>query len=287
MSHRFLASLLFAFAGLGVAFGRASAADLDPGYAQIPPLEQERVEFGTGWYIRGDLGVTRGLGVKASDEPYSGIYTGPGQAPPGLGTSNSNALNYTGSLGGGYQFTNKFRADAVVDFHQPIQSSTQGVGRGCITGTAGVGPTPYQAEVAYTTTCTPTLKATLKSYDALVNGYFDLGTWASVTPYVGAGIGISFGHAQASSQYYQGNNAAYQISYIDAINSATYSQNWDRSQSKQYYNLAFALMAGISYDIYDHTKLDIGYRYLHLGQILGSNVTTQEVRAGLRYMIDN
>ena len=46
-------------------------------------------------------------------------------------------------------------------------------------------------------------------------------------------------------------------------------------------------MGGIAIDVYDHTKLDIGYRYLHLGDVLGANLSTQEVRAGLRYMIDN
>ena len=344
MSYRLLASSLLAFAGLGLAAGPTVAADLDPAYGLIPPLQQERVEFGTGWYVRGDIGVTHGLHVSAGDEPYNsnlytavpatpavaaaaavpattitvldpatgttttqtfpavpavvgsaavpavqapiGIFEGPGQTPPSL-TSAFGGLNYTASLGAGYQFNRWFRADAVFDFHQPVQSSVQGQGRECITGTAGVGTAPYTYEVPYTTTCTPTLKATLKSYDALINGYVDLGTWHSITPYVGAGVGLSFGHAQTSSQYVQGNNAPYNITYTDAINGATYSQNWDRATSVQYYNLAFALMGGFAIDVFDHTKLDIGYRYVHLGSILGTNVATQEVRAGLRYMIDN
>ena len=327
----------------------ARAADLDEnyGYADAPqdvPVAQSKVEFGTGWYVRGDLGATHGAGVTAGDEPYDtslytavpaspavtavaatpattimttnadgttstttypataavaakaavaaqqfprGISQGPGQVPPALNIGSSNSLNYTASLGAGYQFNRWFRADLVFDFHQPVQSTLQGVGRPCITGTAGVGTTPYQYEVPYSTTCTPNLKASLKSYDVLINGYVDLGTWYSLTPYVGAGLGLSFGHAQASSQYIQGNGVSYNVSYIDAINGQTYNQYWDRSQSKQYYNLAFAFMGGVAYDIFPHTKLDVGYRYIHLGEVLGANIATQEVRAGLRYMIDN
>ena len=36
-----------------------------------------------------------------------------------------------------------------------------------------------------------------------------------------------------------------------------------------------------------HGKVDIGYRYLNDGKVEGLNVNYQEVRAGLRYMIDN
>ena len=325
--------------------GAAKAADLGFGYGDLSGVPQSAVEYGTGWYVRGDIGATRGAGVRAGDEPYdytpyqavpgaaavqaqsatlatttttvnpdgsttttttpataavagraavapqyfpSGIFSGPGQTPPALQRS-SGSLNYTGSLGAGYQFNRWFRADVVADFHQPIQSSRQGQGVPCVTSTVkAADPTGGAGlyEVPYGTTCTPTLKASLKSYDALVNGYVDLGKWYAVTPYVGAGVGVSFGNASASSSYIQGNGASYNVTYTDALTSTSVNQYWDRSQSKQYYNLAFALMAGFSVDVFDHTKLDIGYRYLHLGSVLGTELATQEVRAGLRYMID-
>ena len=287
----------------------AKAADLGFGYGDLSGVPQSAVEFGSGWYVRGDIGATRGAGVRAGDEPYDytlyqavpaggttpaqyfprGIFTGPGLTPPGLQRT-SGSLNYTGSLGAGYQFNRWFRADVVADFHQPVQSSRQGQGVPCVTSTAkAADPTGGAGlyEVPYGTTCTPTLKASLKSYDALVNGYVDLGKWYAVTPYVGAGVGVSFGNASASSSYIQGNGASYNVTYTDALTSTAVNQYWDRSQSKQYYNLAFALMAGFSVDVFDHTKLDIGYRYLHLGSVLGTELATQEVRAGLRYMIDN
>ena len=286
MSYRCLFSILLAVVGLNLVESHASAADLDPGYAQIPLPQEEKVEFGSGWYVRGDLGVTRGQSATASDEPYYSNSVGPGTVAPSLSGAPSHTLRYDATLGGGYQFNKWFRADVTFDFHQPTISASQGASHNCVTGTYknadGI------SETSQNSICTPTLKASLKGYSALVNGYVDLGTWYNVTPYVGAGVGMSFGHASASSTYIQNNNVPYAgISYVDALSGTNVVKNWDRSQGSQYYNLAFALMGGVSIDVSDHAKLDIGYRYLNLGQILGTNQYTHEIRAGLRYMLDN
>jgi opacity protein-like surface antigen len=56
-------------------------------------------------------------------------------------------------------------------------------------------------------------------------------------------------------------------------------------------------MAGVAYDLTTHTKIDVGYRYLNMGKINGvasasgasptsAKSTAQEVRIGLRYVID-
>ena len=99
---------------------------------------------------------------------------------------------------------------------------------------------------------------------------------------------MSFGHYQTSSTYTQSDGSSYDISVTNPASSAVYSLYFDaRTASGTYYNPAFAGMGGVAIGIYDHVKLDVGYRYLNLGTILGKNVGTQEVRAGLRYMIDN
>ncbi len=67
-------------------------------------------------------------------------------------------------------------------------------------------------------------------------------------------------------------------------------------------NLAWALMAGFSYEVFPHAFLDVGYRYLNLGNYsfysnpadvtAPSGMTASapshvhEIRFGLRYMID-
>jgi opacity protein-like surface antigen len=62
------------------------------------------------------------------------------------------------------------------------------------------------------------------------------------------------------------------------------------------YSFAWALMAGFSVAVMDHVQLDAGYRFLNLGTISGISAVTglqtteraiaNEIRAGLRYMID-
>jgi opacity protein-like surface antigen len=280
----FGSSLVVGLAGLVSMALPVAAADLDQLYGTMP---QQMVTFGSGWYIRGDIGGTRGDSITAADMPYLDRFLGPGQQTPGFAIANTNNITYDASIGGGYQFNNYFRADVTGDYIEPIKSANFGTGRACVTGTQGTGPTPYQTEVYTQTTCTPQLSSSLESYAAFVNGYLDLGTYWIVTPYVGAGAGLSFGHASAAANYIQSNGKPYKIKYVDAINNQTYSQDWDRSVTTNYYEFAWALMAGLSFDVYQHTKLDIGYRYMDLGSVFGTPIKMQEVRAGLRYMIDN
>ena len=155
---------------------------------------------------------------------------------------------YDLSIGGGYQFTNNFRTDIIADFHQP--GETFSGAQACITTTA--------------TTCSISGKFT--GYDALINGYYDLGTWYRITPYVGAGAGVAFGQPNAR---------------LDGDPAETYYAKFG------YQNFAFALMAGVAIDVFDHTKLDISYRYLNNGRTDGTEIYFHEIRAGLRYMIDN
>jgi opacity protein-like surface antigen len=55
-------------------------------------------------------------------------------------------------------------------------------------------------------------------------------------------------------------------------------------------------MAGVAFAMTDHVQLDVGYRFLDLGPISGirsvtgipvtRNIVVNEIRGGLRYMID-
>ena len=126
MSHRNL-SLAF-IAGLGLAGAvlqapRANAADLDldPGYASVP-LQEQKVEFGTGWYIRGDMAVTRTQKVTSSGVTFDTTDPAAIPVPPNLSFSPGSNVGYTASLGAGYQFNRWFRSDVIADFHEPIAS---------------------------------------------------------------------------------------------------------------------------------------------------------------------
>ena len=77
----------------------------------------------------------------------------------------------------------------------------------------------------------------LYKHSVMANAYFDYLTCTPWTPYVGAGIGSA---------------------YLKADNG---------DQAKSVYNLAWQVMAGLTYDINSHWTLDAGYRYADLGRI--------------------
>ena len=277
------------------------AADLDYGFGSAPPpITESKVEFGSGWYVRGDIGATAIPAVSAVAPTIpsvsSDIFI---DNSPSIVLRDSHQLGYTASIGAGYSFNRWLRADGVFDFHQPISSNFNGSPFNCPNGygeipattstnAAGV-VTVIAPATAYLTegTCTGTYRASLSNYDVLVNGYVDLGHWYGFTPYVGAGLGLSFGHYSTFSTYKQADNSSYSIIITNPITSVANHIDFDRSSGGNYANFAFALMAGVAYDIYPHTKIDIGYRYLHLGSVLGQELVTQEARVGLRYMVDN
>lgn len=81
----------------------------------------------------------------------------------------------------------------------------------------------------------------------LVNAYVDLGTWKGLTPYVGAGIGAS----RNTISHFRDINVS-----LDGVWFAPTTSKW---------NLAWALHAGLGFDVTDQLTLDLGYRYVNLG----------------------
>lgn len=237
---------------LGLA-GAAHAADLLP---PAPSLDQpdEVVELGTGWYLRGDIGYVD--------------YSTPRDVGFGLPTLlplDGERLERTFTLGGGigYQLTNWLRADATVDYHFGAEFS-------------GTRPNPTYS-IGFVRD-----KADLESTVMLLNGYVDLGYWAGVTPYVGAGIGLSANRLT---------NIAREAYVLGVPNGSLVLSPHTT------YNLAWALMAGVAVDIGQGFKLDLGYRYTRLGDvrtridgpgpgIKTDDISAHEIRLGARYVID-
>jgi opacity protein-like surface antigen len=134
-------------------------------------------------------------------------------------------------------------------------------------------PVKYQGTVASAGDTTAKIQATT----ALLNGYIDLGTWYHITPYIGAGAGVAY----ARTSDYVG-TAAPPISGEPA---------------KSQWNFAWAGMAGIAVPISHNIMVDVGYRYLNIGNLsTGSDtyaattfkdVAGHELRVGLRWSFDD
>lgn len=217
------------------------------------------VELGTGWYLRGDAAYVDFANPKDRRDAIVDQ------------TFDRTTLETTWSAGGGfgYKFVNWFRADVTVDhrFYADFE------GRGAL---AGFGPDSRRD------------RAKLESTTGLVNAYFDLGNWYGVTPYIGAGVGAAMNRL---SEYTQETTCL--IAACGTIGTRVGVQVPERKT----HDLAWALMAGMAVDVAGGFKVDVGYRYVNLGEARArfaatesttqaNNIEAHEVRLGLRYMID-
>lgn len=246
----------------------ASAADMaiaPPPMPYAPPV----ADFG-GWYLRGDIGF--------SNQSVSGIRNTNAALYSGLNSFQEKTGFDTGGtyqLGAGYQFNHWFRVDVTgeyrgnANFHGlDLISFPNG-------GTTGFGSDVYTASKS--------------EWLFLVNAYADLGTWWCITPYIGAGIGTA--RVQISNFLDQG---------VGSLGGGGVGPSLVSAQTGSQWNFAWALHAGLSYQVTPNMAVDLGYSYVSLGNgttgidsaFDGSagghvfqfhNITSQDVKLGVRW----
>jgi opacity protein-like surface antigen len=267
-------------AGLCALAGPAAGADFGqpfPSFA-APAPRADRVEFASNWYVRGDLAYAQ--------------ETFPDISPFTFGSSPSVLNTYSAGIGMGYKVNNWFRTDLILDYRSQIHAIGSG-GTNCFINVDN--PTPFQPNPR-PATCTGHFDSEIRRWDLLANGYLDLGTWDGFTPYIGAGAGVTWARINQSVNFtFNGLPCQASCGFTDGSNVVAFA-DFDRSQSSMTYRFAWAAMAGVAIAMTDHAQLDVGYRFLDLGLITGiSSVTgtsvtqrvrANEVRAGVRYMID-
>jgi len=134
-------------------------------------------------------------------------------------------------------------------------------------------PVKYQGTVLAAGDTTAKIQATT----ALLNGYIDLGTWYRITPYIGGGVGAAYARI------------------ADYVGTAAPPVSGEAAKNR--WNFAWAGMAGIAAPIARNMLIDVGYRYLNIGNLsTGSdtfaattfkNVAAHELRVGLRWSFDD
>jgi len=121
------------------------------------------------------------------------------------------------------------------------------------------------------------LAGNIDSLVVLANVYADLGTWHALTPYVGAGLGAALVRTSGFTNIFP--------------------QPAEGISAGQQWNMAWALMAGVGYNITPCVLVDLGYRYLHLGDaptgvdpfgiaVAAHGISANEVRLGVRYTME-
>ena len=231
-----------------MAAGVAQAADLGPGGQRGGHLRQAPPPM-TGpalrqFYVRADIGIARHAFDQFAQQDLADnggafLSTSIGDVP-------------VVGMGFGWQ-VNRFRFDLTGEYRATARVKALDGLSATLVGPDGT----LVANTAY--------DANMSAVVGLMNGYFDLGTWRGVTPYVGAGIGFS--RIQMSDL-----TTLSTATFTDSATGATTTQiTPGTAGDKTEINLAWALMAGLSFDVGTHAKLDLGYRYLNLGGNLSAS----------------
>lgn len=253
------------------AHGAASAADFyQPPIVEAPPPIIEAAPVATGgWYLRGDVDYSWLKFRGASYTVVSPTFDCCGNMV-GARMVDGNVLN--GSLrssfslgaGVGYKINSVLRTDLTLDYQ--FRSNFNGSTTGC----GG--------------TCSSTDRSSVSALSLLANAYADLGTYSGITPYVGAGIGGA-----------KLNWASLQNTGCQAGSCTTYTH-----EGYDDYRFAWALMAGVSYDVTSNVAVDLGYRWMRVagGNMFGGDnaaggpytghgkdkgIDFHSIKAGLRY----
>jgi len=141
----------------------------------------------------------------------------------------SNSISDAAFVGGGvgYEFNNWLRFEGTFEYRSRARVYAFG---------------------SYPPAGLDTYEGYLKSWIFLANAFVDLGTWECFTPFIGAGVGGA---------------------YLNLADFTDVNPNggfgFGRNPSE--WNLAWALYAGVAYNVSQNFKIDLTYRYLNYGSI--------------------
>jgi opacity protein-like surface antigen len=230
---------LFLVGGALVAMTSLShAADLLPPAPAIEPPPPAIQEF-SGWYLRGDVGLAIQTGTLTNSISPNPLVGAPADAFNSFyNPSMSGSALF--DVGVGYQINNWFRVDVTGEYRggSHFQTLEQ----------VAIPSQNYQNANFY--------RGNVSSFIGMINGYVDLGTWWCVTPFVGAGVGVAANNLSGLTDTgftYPGNGLGFPVGGYFSDNTTT--------------SLAWALMAGLDFDVSKNLKLELGYRFLDYGTL--------------------
>jgi opacity protein-like surface antigen len=209
-----------------VTFTVAAAQAADLGVPFVPAPVQEF----SGWYLRGNLGMTNQQVKSLSLVPLPAAFAGDTITTPFLSFDSSPLFGF----GVGYQLDKWLRFDGTAEYRSSAHFHGQQVDQ----FVGGILPDDYTASK--------------KEWLFLANAYVDLGTWWYVTPFVGAGIGASRNTISNFMDFGASGDGGIRLS-------TTYFDDYSK------WNFAWALYAGVSYQVTPAFNVELTYRYVNLG----------------------
>jgi opacity protein-like surface antigen len=211
--------------------GAAYAADLPPIMPMPVKAPMVTEEFG-GWYLRGDVGVGSQRYNNYEFHQTNNAFVWP--ASWRIDQKDIKDTAFVG-FGVGYQFNSFLRADITGEY----RASSKGKAIGSYTEFCPGGR------------CFDVYDFDHQAQVFLANIYADLGTWWCLTPFVGVGVGSARHQVSAIHDIGLISDGSTGFGYAD--------------KDKTTWSLAWAVHAGLAYNVSNNLKLELGYRYLNMG----------------------
>lgn len=266
--------------GLAAAAALTAAPALAADMAAPPifeaPASEPMLEWGSGWYLRGDIGYSELRVGSAAVEGFVARTLRKPEAKP----------IWSAAFGVGYKLNSFLRADATLEWRNTSGVTSKNYADMTVCG---------QWMWANTGGCDITATADMRGFMGMANLYADLGNFNGITPYLGFGLG-------AIRTRVDGTHAT----LYDRDTGATTILGTNMTGGAGKTQLAWALMAGASIAVDKSISIDVGYRYLDLGtastapfvtqiwagtpliaKVKAKDITAHEFRVGVRYMLDN
>jgi len=254
----------------------AFAADLaiaPPPMSYAPP-----VDFG-GWYLRGDIGMSNQSFGSLHSRLIDAVNTNfPGSLQNhGFGFDSSTTFD----IGVGYQFNNWFRVDITGEWR----------GKANLHGSQNL-PSGSAFALANQQVGVDNYSGSKSEAVFMANAYIDLGTWWCVTPFIGAGIGTSYNRISGFR------DDGFTFTNGALSNSTFYGDDAGK------WNFAWAVYAGLSYQVTHNVSIELAYRYISLGNgmtgptrafdgsvvadpFILKNITSNDIKLGVRWSLES
>ncbi len=294
-----------AFLALMTASG-ALANDYNSGVVTKAPSEVfTDVEFGSNWYIRGDIAYNidgredRGIsqltlpdGTLAS---IQGDYDDAIAVRVGFGNYVAPNIRLEATVEG--LFNSEFAGTGA----QSYAGSRTTTGTPAVTvdfNSVGLITSSSDPLLVGTTTApisgTSTTTADYASTNLLLSGYLDLPSFGSITPYVGAGVGVARVSFSQTTTFTCTAAATETCAFPAGAQGAT--AEISLRQDEDFWGLAYQLSVGAAIALDERLMLDLGYSYTDIDSgdtinysdgtaVEPDGFAVHQVRAGLRYNI--
>ncbi len=248
---------IFGLAGAAALLSTAAlAADLPP---PLPPpvyrppvVVNDCVQCG-GWYLRADFG----MGIQHFSD-FQQTQTNPNFVWPASWQIVRHDIGDTDFIGFGigYAWNNWLRFDFTGEHRKTADLKVIGQysGQADFCPPPGVGPDQF---------CQDLYQAQHSAWVVMANAYVDLGTWWCLTPFIGVGVGA------ARHQF----SGITDTGFPFGFSALGFTLDNDNGNSK--WTSAWALHAGVAYNVTNNVKIEFAYRYLNFG-----NIDTPVIRCG-------